>query len=182
MRFSHLPQASHAAVRLRPLRADDVEAWAAYLHLPQVYEHTSWNHPTVAELAPYVGNETNTEAGSLLRLAIASRVGDRLLGTIGFHTVSGLNRSAELAYDLHPSAWGRGIASSLVRDVVAWAHGHVGLVRIQATVLAANRASIRVLERTGFVHEGLLRAYRMVRGTPGDFHMFAHFEPPGHDA
>lgn len=174
MQFHRLPEATHPAVRLRPLRVGDIEAWAGYLNLPQVYQHTSWNHPSAAELAPYVGNESDTDAGALLRLAIAAREDDRLVGTIGFHTVSGPNRSAELAYELHPGVWGRGIASCLVRDVVAWGHGHAGLVRIQATVLASNGASIRVLERTGFVREGLLRCYRMVRGTPGDFWMYAH--------
>ncbi|MEO2219574.1 GNAT family protein [Chromobacterium vaccinii] len=51
---------------------------------------------------------------------------------------------------------------------------HIGLARIQATVLPENTRSIRVLERVGFQREGLLRSYRMVRGPSRDFWMYSH--------
>ncbi|CAM2157409.1 protein of unknown function [Pararobbsia alpina] len=37
---------------------------------------------------------------------------------------------------------------------------------------------MRVLEKCGFEFEGVLRAYRMVRGTPGHFNMFALINGP----
>jgi len=46
-------------------------------------------------------------------------------------------------------------------------------LRVQATVLDSNLASRRVLERAGFHAEGLLAAYRVVRGEPRDFWMYA---------
>ncbi len=61
----------------------------------------------------------------------------------------------------------------------AWAHAHVGIARVQATVLDSNARSLRVLERCGFRREGLLRSYRMVRGTPGDFWMYSHLPGDG---
>lgn len=65
--------------------------------------------------------------------------------------------------------------------LVDWAHGHVGLLRVQATALSSNTRSMKVLERCGFEREGLLRSYRLVRGQPGDFWMFAHVVPPAAD-
>ena len=174
MKFQSLPSTDHPLVHLRPLRAADMEPWSSYLNFPEVYRHTSWNHPTAQELSSYLGCEMDNEPSSRLRLAIADRADDHLVGTIGFHTVSGQSRSAELAYDLHPSMWHKGVATALATVMVSWAHSQAQLVRVQATVLQSNASSIRVLERVGFVQEGLLRSYRMVRGTPGNFYIYAH--------
>jgi ribosomal-protein-alanine N-acetyltransferase len=165
-------------VKLRPIAAADILVWFEYLSLPTVFEHTSWNLHSPADLSHYETSQHAPTPSSLLRLAVADRATDRLVGTIGFHTVSPEHFSAELAYDLSPSVWGSGIATYLCGVVVQWAHHHVGLRRVQATVLSSNVRSMRVLERCGFKREGLLQSYRFVRGSPGDFWMFAHV----HDA
>ena len=43
----------------------------------------------------------------------------------------------------------------------------------QGTVLETNVASARALQKCGYRHEGLLRSFRMVRGIPGNFQIFA---------
>lgn len=140
----------------------------------QVFQHTSWSVKAPADLMHYASALKASTPSSMLRLAIADRKSNKLVGTIGFHTVSPENRSAELTYDLAPDIWGKGIASHLCQVLVGWAHCHVGLIRVQATVLSSNGRSIRVLERCGFQPEGLLRSYRMVRGVAGDFWMYSH--------
>lgn len=151
----------------------DIEPWATYLNTPAVYEHTSWNHPTVDDLSKYLGNESNRDPDSHLRLAIALREDDTLVGTAGFHSVSALNRTLELTYDLAPRAWSQGLATAAGACLVSWAHD-AGFFRVQATVLHSNVRSRRTIERLGFACEGLVRAYRMVRGCLGDFLMYAH--------
>jgi ribosomal-protein-alanine N-acetyltransferase len=178
VQFSTLPESGHEQVKLRPIAAADIPVWFEYLSMPAVFQHTSWNLQSPADLSHYDSSRQSRTPSSLLRLAIADRATDRLVGTIGFHTVSPEHHSAELAYDLSPSVWGRGIATHLCGVVVAWAHSQVGLRRVQATVLSSNNRSMRVLERCGFKREGLLQSYRFVRGSPGDFWMFAHV----HDA
>jgi [ribosomal protein S5]-alanine N-acetyltransferase len=174
MQFNVLPESDHPLVVLRPLVKGDLPQWSNYLLVPAVHEHTSWTDMSVAALSRHLTANAEDSASSPLRLAIASRSDDGLVGTIGFHTVWAEHRSAELAYDLAPHAWGKGIAVSLCRTMVEWAHAAAGIQRVQATVLNSNARSIRVLERVGFSHEGLLRGYRLVRGSPGDFHMYAH--------
>lgn len=174
MQFEALPRTDHQLVVLRPLTVADIPDWFDYLVQPQVFEHTSWNVQAPGDLMHYASALESRAPNSLLRLAIADRASNQLVGTIGFHTVSPENRSAELAYDLAPAAWGKGIAAHLCGVMVRWAHSQVGLTRVQATVLSSNVRSIKVLERCGFAREGLLRSYRMVRGTPGDFWMYSH--------
>ena len=176
MQFTALPQASHPAVVLRPIAAEDLDVWYAYLSMPIVFQHTSWKLSSPDDLAGYVLEAEPMTPLSRLRLAIALRSTGALVGTAGFHTVSAENRSAEIAYDLAPSVWGQGIASHMCAVLTAWAHSHVGLVRVQATVLDANLRSARVVERCGYLREGLLRSYRHIRGRPGDFLMYAHVE------
>lgn len=174
MRFTALPQSDHELVTLRPLAPADISQWFDYLAMPVVFEHTSWNVQSPSELEHYAAQSELPSA--LLRLAIAERSTSQLVGTIGFHTVSPENRSAELAYDLSPSWWGNGIASHMCDVMAQWAHSHVGLLRVQATVLTSNSRSIEVLQRCGFKREGLLRSYRIVRGRPGDFWMYSHVQ------
>ncbi len=152
----------------------DIARWSQYLNLPSVYEHTSWNHPSESDLQHFLGNETTQDPSGLLRLAVATEDENLLVGTIGFHTVSPQNRSAEIAYDLHPSFWSQGVVQCAGQALVRWAHSSVGLIRVQATVLETNVRSIAALDRLSFVREGLLTSYRLVRGQPGNFYMYAH--------
>ena len=174
MQYSELPVSSHERVVLRPINDNDIPAWYGYLSLPAVFEHTSWNLQSQSDLLPYVWGAEAVTAASRLRLAIAARSNNELIGTAGFHTVSPENRSAEVAYDLAPPSWHTGIASYVCGLLTSWAHSDVGLVRVQATVLESNERSIKVLERCGFRCEGLLQSYRFVRGKPGNFFMFSH--------
>lgn len=176
MLFTKLPTVHHPDVRIRPTEARDLAAWADYLRDPRVYEHTSWNLQSESELEKYVWEAQEHTPGSLFQVAIACVHTDRLLGSIGFHTVSGVHRSAELSYDLAPTHWGRGIGTAAAKALTRWAHESAAVRRVQATVLQSNVRSRAVLERCDFVQEGLLRSYRQVRGRPGDFWMYSHID------
>ncbi|GGY20191.1 GNAT family N-acetyltransferase [Paludibacterium paludis] len=159
---------------LRQLALEDVADWYAYLRMPEVNEFTSWNLQSEKDLEPFVDSAKLFTPTSPIRLAIVDRKIGRLVGVIGFHTISDVNRSAEITYDLAPQYWGRGIGTEVCRTVTAWAHRTRGFLRIQGTTLETNARSESVLQRCGYQYEGLLRAYRMVRGVPGNFKMFSH--------
>jgi ribosomal-protein-alanine N-acetyltransferase len=177
VKFQSLPRSEHAQVELRPIVAADIPVWFGYLTDRAVYEHTSWNVQSPQELALYAWSASTREPESLTRFAIALRATDQLIGTAGFHSVSPHNRTAELAYDLAPAYWGRGIATYVSGLLTEWAHQSCGVLRVQATALHSNERSVRVLARCGFEREGLLRSYRMVRGVPGDFWLYSHVVP-----
>ncbi|MGC0153410.1 GNAT family N-acetyltransferase [Chromobacterium vaccinii] len=176
MLFDAMPTLDHPDAVLRPLYPDDILTWYDYLTLPQVFEHTSWNLQAPSELEDYAWQPERFTDSSALRFAIADRGSDRLLGTAGFHTVAPVNASAEITYDLSPSAWGRKLAAAACAALLDWGHGHAGLIRIQATVLPENVRSIHVLEGSGFQREGLMRSYRKVRGPSRDFWMYSHIK------
>jgi len=177
VQFDVLPQSDHALVELRPIVAADVPVWFGYLTDRVVYEHTSWNVQSPEELTDYVWSDSTREPASLTRFAIALRATNEFIGTAGFHSVAPYNRTAELAYDLAPPYWGKGIATYACGLLTDWAHQSCLMLRVQATALRTNERSVRVLVRCGFEREGLLRSYRMVRGVPGDFWLYSHVVP-----
>jgi len=65
------------------------------------------------------------------------------------------------------------VSCAMCNTVTRWSYRALNLLRVQATVLRTNVASERVVQKCGFTYEGLLRAYRLVRGSPGDFKMYS---------
>ncbi|PXX43278.1 GNAT family N-acetyltransferase [Undibacterium pigrum] len=177
MQIKNSLEISHKDVSLRNIRRSDAQAWYDYLKNPDVIRHTSWNLHNAEDLLAQFSLYESDEMNSPIRLAIVSKEHDSLIGTVGFHTISDINRSAELAYDLAPEYWGKGVMQPAALALCDWGFRQAGYNRIQATVLETNSHSIQLLERMGFEREGYLRAFRMVRGTPGNFWMYACLHP-----
>lgn len=174
MRITSPPPSGHPEIVLRQLETNDSDEWFLYMKLPEVTQHTSW--PVLRspkDLASAIESYLAPEPTSPQRMAIIDRQSGRLIGTVGFHTISDINKTAEVTYDLSPAFWGRGIATAVCRSVCEWAFQTFGYVRIQATVLETNLPSEAVLKKCGFEYEGLLRSFRMVRGVPANFKMFS---------
>ncbi|AJC21791.1 GNAT family N-acetyltransferase [Pandoraea pulmonicola] len=173
MRIFNPPHVTLPGIQLRQLERADLDAWYAYLRLPSVVEHTSWNLNAAEDLLPMFESLASDAAESIRRLAVMDVASNTLIGTVGFHSVSATNRSAEIAYDLSPSHWGKGIAKAICAAMTHWAFDANGWVRIQGVTLESNLRSAAVLRACGYRQEGCLRAYRMVRGVPGNFHVFS---------
>ncbi|WP_339933742.1 GNAT family protein [uncultured Brevundimonas sp.] len=67
---------------------------------------------------------------------------------------------------------GHGHATAAVQALVAFAFGPLNLHRIEAACVPDNLASRRVLEKAGFIHEGLARAYLKINGDWADHLLF----------
>ncbi|AMP72222.1 GNAT family N-acetyltransferase [Ralstonia solanacearum] len=173
MRIDAAPDSGYPGISLRQLERTDLDAWFAYLSNPDVIRHTNCNLRSEDDLLLTFDGFESPDVQSIRRLAIVESASGNLIGSIGFHTISDMNRTAEIAYDLAPSNWGKGIATAVCAAVTRWAFIAYGFVRIQGTVLTSNLPSAQVLQKCGYRYEGLLRAYHMVRGTPGDFNCYA---------
>jgi RimJ/RimL family protein N-acetyltransferase len=69
-----------------------------------------------------------------------------------------------IGYQLVPQMRGRGIGTEVVALIVDYLFLHKDIIRIQAETHPANIASRRVLEKTGFTFEGLIRRSYFSRG------------------
>ena len=89
-------------------------------------------------------------------------------------STGGVADDVEIGWQLHPDAWGRGLATESARAVLdkAWADGHE---EIHAVTYPGNEASQRVCERLGMSSVGqtgrwygvTFQAYRIERSAPG---------------
>lgn len=159
--------------RLRPLGVADARAWHDYLADPRVIEHTSFPELDLAAVEAMIArNLAGYAAATACRWALAD-ASDRLIGTCGFCSWSLAHAHAELAYDLAPAYWGRGLMRRAVEQVLSWAFDTAHFHRVHAFVMTSNAPSIRLLEALRFEREGTLRHFRIARAGACDFHVYA---------
>lgn len=159
---------------LRPFHPSDVSAWFDYLSDPEVTRLTSYDIKSDKAVSAMIeGYIAGYAEKTSTRWAIAIKDSDTLIGTCGYYGWNASHSVAELGYDLSRSYWGKGVMSRAVQASVRWAFETLEINRIQATVMVNNIGSARVLEKNGFLKEGILRDYKICRGNPCDFWMFA---------
>lgn len=159
---------------LRPFRSDDAAAWVSYLSDARVTEHTSWP-PITSELISGLVAKIVADYAELksLRWALARSDDDELIGSCGYTSWPREQGTAELAYDLAPSYWGRGVMTAAVRAAVQCAFATGSVNRVEALVMTSNEPSIAVLERTGFRRDRTLAGHRLARGAQRDFYLYS---------
>lgn len=102
---------------------------------------------------------------------------DHLIGHIALYSVKRLPYSSGfVGYAMDEAYVGKGIVTEAVELIVNFAFKEVGLHRIEAYVAPENKASIRVLEKVGFLQEGLLRKLLYINGKWVDHYMYALLE------
>lgn len=100
--------------------------------------------------------------GRQFRQAIV--VDGRLVGTCGIYSVSTPHKRASIGFDLHPDHWGRGTMTEALEAYVPYVFEEYGIRRLQGLVMQDNRASVRLMEKLGFVYEGTLKEYEYWEG------------------
>lgn len=87
-----------------------------------------------------------------------------LAGWITLREVSREHRSGDIGYTIGQAYRGRGVATAAVAALLPLAFEGADLDRLGAIAAMDNVASRRVLERSGFICEGIARAYLIIRG------------------
>ena len=88
----------------------------------------------------------------------AIAVDGKIVGNISVEQKSDVYcKDGEIGYLLLTEYWSKGIMTEAVRQICAEAFSELDIVRITGLVYAPNIASGRVLEKNGFVSEGLQR-------------------------
>lgn len=146
-------------VRLAPVSVGDAADFHRMMCDPDVVRYrVPPEAPSLAEIADRcMRTGMWWLAGERAELAIRDAASGKFAGHIQLVHIQPQLGEAVLGYSLLPEYRGRGMATRAVRLLVDWAFAHSPLRRIVAGTNPANTASHRVLERTGFSREALLR-------------------------
>jgi len=165
-------------MQLRRWRGDDLDALLRHADDAQVVRGLS-------ERFPHPYTRADGEAfltGSVVDLThpvLAIEIDGEACGSIGLRPGRGERAHvAELGYWLGRRHWGQGRMTRIVAAYLDWAIPALGLLRIETSVLDSNPASARVLEKNGFVREGIRRGALRKQGRLHDLHLFGRLHAP----
>lgn len=99
-----------------------------------------------------------------LRWMIEERTTGAFVGTCGFLGIERQHNRMEIGYDLAREHWGKGYMPEAVRAVLDFGFGPLAANKIEARIDPDNAASIRLMDKLGFVREGLLRQHELEKG------------------
>ncbi|MFN8431303.1 MAG: GNAT family protein [Spirosomataceae bacterium] len=98
----------------------------------------------------------------------------RLSGVIGLVIQQDVHRfSAEIGYWIGEEYWGKGIGTQAIHLMVDYGFNELSLNRIYSGVFEYNQPSMRILEKCGFVKEGILKKAVYKNGQFWDEHRYA---------
>ncbi|MEQ2528394.1 GNAT family protein [Bacillaceae bacterium CLA-AA-H227] len=96
-----------------------------------------------------------------------------MIGSCGFHNKVSQHSRTEIGFELSREYWGEGIASEAIKAILQYGFEHMELNRIEALIEPPNLPSQKLVEKQGFVREGLLRQYEYTSGKFDDLYMYS---------
>lgn len=164
---------------IRRWRAEDAADLAAALNNLKILNHLRDGIPypyTEQDAADYIGAMLRADPDKTFAFAITAD--DTAIGSIGVFRGNNIHfRTAEMGYYVAEPYWGRGIGTIAVGQTCAYIFGNTNILRIYAEPFAYNTASCRVLEKNGFVCEGILRSNAVKNNTILDMKLYARLAP-----
>ncbi len=166
-----------------------------YLRAPQASDHAAWavlrmeSREFLTPWEPTWNEDDLTRTSFRLRAKRAAREistdeayslfifetgTETLLGGLTLGLIRrGVAQACTLGYWMGRRHAGRGHMTEAVRGAVRFAFSDLALHRVEAACLPNNEPSRRLLERVGFQHEGLARAYLKINGNWADHLLYA---------
>jgi ribosomal-protein-alanine N-acetyltransferase len=170
---SLLPILETERMRLTPLVAEDTALIFPLMASAEVmafWDVGEIDDPDV--IANIVAGEVEEMAQGRAIYWTLRALGDgQFIGTCDLSEIDRRHKRAEVGFMLGREAWGQGYASEAMQAVVSYAATQ-GLRRLLARTHLGNRRSEALLERLGFVEEGMLRGYVLRDGERRDCRVF----------
>jgi len=136
----------------------------------------SFPHPYTLEVAQHWVDRGHVEFGGENCAVSWDGVA---VGGAGFHPGSSFLRcSVEIGYFLAPPIWGHGVGTAVVAALTKLAFALPEVTRVFAPVHGGNAASMRILEKNGFVCEGTQRLSVFKAGQVIDRVIWATYREP----
>jgi ribosomal-protein-alanine N-acetyltransferase len=172
-----------------------VEGDGVFLRAPQMSDYSEWTTLREASRAFLTPWEPTWPSDDLSRSAFRRRLrryaedqradtsyafflfrrsDDALVGGLTLANIRrGVAQAGSLGYWIGEPFARHGLMTGAVQGLVPFAFGSLRLHRLEAACIPSNNASIRLLEKVGFVREGYAREYLCINGLWQDHLLFA---------
>lgn len=105
------------------------------------------------------------KAGQAIKFVALTKSGDEVIGLCNFTNIArGVFQACNLGYSIAEKFQGQGIMAEIVSAGIEHAFAEAALHRIMANYVPENLRSRALLERLGFVEEGLAKSYLQING------------------
>jgi len=161
---------------LRDLKKTDMKAVHTYASDPDVIRYMDWGPNSLDDTSAFMKRALEAQKEKPRHhytLAITLKTDKKLIGSCGIHVSNPDNREGWIGYCLNKQFWGKGYATETAKALVEFGFKKLLLHRAFATCDPENRASARVLEKTGMNLEGHLREHKLVKGKWRDSLLYA---------
>jgi len=145
-------------LNLRAITVGDLDSLKLLYHDEMTYPYLK-RKMMREEKKPHLlfrGHKQSIEEINKIRWGISLKTDNVLIGEISLYNIEEWN-SGTVGYRLRHEFWNNGYVTEALMELVEYAFQTMGLVRLEATVVVENFASIRVLEKCGFIKEKLMQ-------------------------
>lgn len=158
--FDKFPHIETDEIVLRRITEDDVDSLFEIFNNKKLFEYT-----------PSIFKETKDEVVELIqrfnrrfedkeqiRMAITLKgEGDFVVGMAEMYGYNADVNMIAIGYRINERFWGRGIATKSLKAMIKHLFEDIGINRIYAEAMPAHTASLAVMEKCGFMQEGIVR-------------------------
>ncbi|MCL2565641.1 MAG: GNAT family N-acetyltransferase [Defluviitaleaceae bacterium] len=127
-----------------------------------------WEYST---FAPYQSEEKALEDFNIILIskpyqfnALFTKESNIFIGEAGIISLNPNANRCVIGYNLLPDYWGRGYATEITKALVTYAFETLDIERVEAIAMLLNTSSCKVLLKSGFTLEGVLRHFIKIRG------------------
>jgi ribosomal-protein-alanine N-acetyltransferase len=157
--FSTFPTLATPRLILRQSTPGDTADLFSFHSDPEVQKYDS--DPPMREIDEAVGaiehGRQMFASKEAIIWGIELREESRLIGGIGFYFWGRVYYKTDMGYTVARPYWRRGIATEAIRAVMQFAFETLCLHRINVDTRMDNIASVRLMQKLGFRHEGVRR-------------------------
>lgn len=162
---------------IRRIKDSDLEEiFLAYASDPHVARYMVWPvAKTKKDLEGFVkGASVAFENGEAFEYVVILKESAAIIGGCGMQRVN--EKHFTFGYCFAKTSWGQGFATECTKTITNWFNNQPSIYRLSATVDLENLASCRVVEKAGFLKEGILRRWIIhpnIEQVPRDIFMYS---------
>ncbi|MDP4146492.1 MAG: GNAT family protein [Bacillota bacterium] len=158
--YEQFPHITANEITLRKIEASDLDSLFEIYSNEKLFKYSpvmlKKNKATVANMIGHFERDFNKRKEIFLGICLNSEP-NNIVGVAELFDYSQDVNMITIGYRLNDKFWGKGIATKTVKAVTEFLFNDIGINRIQAYVMPENIKSQNVLQRNGFVKEGIIR-------------------------